>query len=111
MVLVIRSNYGNDSIALIEAIRERQALEPHFKKIYVVYIDTGWAAVKWQERVAKSEKFVKQCGFEAIHLKAKVSFPELVIDRTSFPSTKFQWCAGFLKGLPLLEWLDEHDPA
>lgn len=111
MVLVIRSNYGDDSIALIETLRQKMAQEPLFEKIYVVYIETGWAASTWPERVEQGENFAKQCGFEVIHLKSKATFAELVVERKNFPSPKFQWCAGFLKGLPLLEWLDEHDPA
>lgn len=111
MNLVIRSNYGDDSIALIEALYNKAIPTTiTFDKVYVVYIDTGWAGSNWLERVAEGERYVQACGFEAIRLKSKASFAELVIERKNFPSQKFQWCAGFLKGLPLLEWLDENDP-
>jgi len=110
--LVLRSNYGDDSIALIAFIRESMAKEAMyaFKKVQVVYIDTGWSALSWQARVEAGEAYARQCGFEVVHLKSKASFSELVLMQKRFPTPKFQWCAGFLKGLPLLEWLDEHDP-
>ncbi len=109
MNLVVRCNYGDDSIALIEYLREnRSAFDYH--TFYVVYIDTGWAASSWPARVAAGVKFVKTCGFTAIQLSSRVSFSALVQERKDYPSRKFQWCAGFLKGLPLLEWLDKHDP-
>lgn len=109
MNLVIRSNYGDDSIALIEFIRQKQADNPSFKEIYVVYINTGWAAAGWEQRVQQGEAFVQSCGFKPIQLTPKATFAAIVRERKSFPSKKFQWCAGFLKGLPLLEWLDEND--
>jgi hypothetical protein len=33
-----------------------------------------------------------------------------VQERQNFPSIKFHWCASFLKGVPILDWLDEVDP-
>ncbi|MFI4938099.1 MAG: phosphoadenosine phosphosulfate reductase family protein [Candidatus Berkiellales bacterium] len=110
MILVVRCNYGDDSIALLQALKTRACEIQEFNHIYVVYIDTGWAAEGWLERVREGEQFVKSCGFEPIHLKSRATFADLVIERKNFPTQKFQWCAGFLKGLPLLEWLDEHDP-
>lgn len=110
MQLVLRSNYGDDSIALIEAIREKALLHQTYTKIWVVYIDTGWAASTWEARVQQGENFARSCGFEVVRLQSKSSFSELVLDRKQFPTPKFQWCAGFLKGLPFLEWLDEYDP-
>lgn len=111
MTLVIRSNYGDDSIALIEALYTQEiALSPK-QEVYVVYIDTHWAASTWPQRVRAGEDYVKKCGFKVVHLESKATFANLVQDRKSFPTPKYQWCAGFLKGLPLIEWLDEHDPA
>lgn len=109
-VLVVRSNYGDESIALIAALR-KDFKQNSFEKIFVVSIDTGWAAQSWPERVKLGQAFAQSCGFTPIHLTSRRTFSELVIERQNFPTTKYQWCAGFLKGLPLLEWLDEHDPA
>lgn len=111
MTLVIRSNYGDDSISLIEVIRQKISRQELANEVYVVYIETGWAAEGWIKRVEQGEAFAKSCGFTALRLKPKAAFPELIKERNSFPTKKFQWCTGFLKGLPLLEWLDERDPA
>lgn len=109
--LVVRSHYGDESIALVQFLYETQADYNLFNKIIIVYIDTGWSAKTWPERVKAGEEHVRRCGFESIRLTAPASFEALVFERKSFPSSKFQWCAGFLKGLPLLSWLDKHDPA
>jgi hypothetical protein len=108
--LVVRLNFGDESIALIQALHEQKEWQARFNLIKVIYIDTGWSAQSWPARVEKGMDFVKASGFEAIYLQSKATFAELVESRNQFPSIKFQWCAGFLKGLPLLEWLDEHDP-
>lgn len=108
--LIIRSNYGDESIALIQSLFENPAVCANFERIKVVYIDTGWAASNWQARVLQGQAWVEKCGFEAVCLTANTTFDALVRDRKNFPSAKFQWCAGFLKGLPLMSWLDEHDP-
>lgn len=105
--LVVRSNYGDDSIALIEHLR--QAKRRQYERVIVVYIDTGWAAESWQKRVDAGQTYVQKIGFEAVKIKSDVTFEALVADRKAFPSKKFQWCAGFLKGIPLINWLDEHD--
>jgi 3'-phosphoadenosine 5'-phosphosulfate sulfotransferase (PAPS reductase)/FAD synthetase len=110
MNLVLRCNFGDNSIALIQAIFEKIQRTLSCQKVYVVYIDTGWSANGWNLRVEAGQTLAKACGFHPINLKPKARFDELVIDRKQFPSRKFQWCAGFLKGLPFLEWLDEEDP-
>lgn len=109
--LIVRSHYGDESIALVQHLHETQSISNLFNKIIVVYIDTGWSATHWPERVALGEKHVHRCGFESLRLAAPTSFDALVRERNNFPCAKFQWCANFLKGLPLLSWLDEHDPA
>jgi hypothetical protein len=106
--LVLRCNYGDESITQIAHLHHLKL--NHYQKIYVVYIDTGWAATSWHQRVEQGELYAKSLGFVAVHLKSTVSFEELIKDRKCFPSKKFQWCAGFLKGIPLINWLDEHDP-
>ncbi len=103
---VISCNGGDDSVALIQWAHQ-QALSD----VFVVSIDTGWAAPGWAARVATLQNLVERYQFNWVPLTAKASFQALVTDRHSFPNQKFQWCAGFLKGLPLLAWLDKHDPA
>lgn len=101
---LIFGNYGNQTIAAVQ-----WALEAQLTDVYVISVDTGWAASEWQVQVNAAEAFAKQCGFQVVRLHSKPKFDALMQDRREFPSTKFQWCAGFLKGLALLDWLDEYD--
>lgn len=101
---VIISNYGDDSIALIQ-----WAYQQRLPDVHVLYVETGWAAPDWQLRAASGETWVKQLGFQALTLRPKADFTELMRSRGSFPSRKFQWCAGFLKGLPINGWLEQTD--
>lgn len=105
-MFVISGNFGNDTLAMIQ-----WAYENALSNVTVVSIDTGWAAEEWLPHVQRAEAYVKTCGFDVVRLTAVVPFPDLVRDRKAFPSPKFGWCAGFLKGLPLLTWLDNIDPS
>ncbi|MGE4349344.1 MAG: hypothetical protein AB7D28_06240 [Candidatus Berkiella sp.] len=109
MNVVIRSNYGDESIALIQWFHQHKAA--NIKNIFVCYINTGWAAQNWHQQVERGEALAKHYGFQVVHLDAPYSFASLAKQRNSVPTPKFQWCAGFLKGIPFLQWLDEKDPA
>jgi hypothetical protein len=103
---VIPCNYGVESIALIEWMRQKK-----YTDVHCLYVDTGWAAPHWPDRVKKAEEWVRSIGFYPKTLYPKRTFPELVLEQGKFPTKKFQWCASFLKGLPILEYLDfELDP-
>jgi hypothetical protein len=99
---IIRSNYGDDSIALTQ-----WAFEASLTQVFVVYIDTGWSSVCWEERVKRGEMHAKHLGYQVVRLKAPISFNDAVLGRKSFPTAKFAWCAGILKGLPFLDWVDQ----
>ncbi len=99
---VIPANFGNDSVALIQ-----WAAEQSLTDVAVVYVETGWAAPEWPARVEQCEAWVSGLGFKWVVLRPQADFVRLMQTRGSFPSRKFQWCAGFLKGLPLLAWLDQ----
>jgi len=88
-------NFGNNTIALIQ-----WCVEARLNDVVVVHVETGWAADTWERRVSKAMAYIKESGFDSVLLKPKATFQEMVIDRRHFPSPKFQWCAGFLKGLP-----------
>lgn len=103
-VNIIFGNYGNPTIALIQ-----WAFEQSLSHVYVVSINTGWHASDWFQHVEAVETYAKQLGFQVNRLKAQPNFSDLVRERQQFPSLQFQWCAGFLKGLPFLDWLDQHD--
>lgn len=116
---IILCNYGDDSIALLQWMYEQymmfetEILPKLIHNIRVVSIETGFASssAPWIQRCAEGKQFAEQCGFKTVQLTSKISFEEAVMGRTAFPSPKFQWCATLLKGLPLLDWLDEIDPS
>ncbi|MBA2709395.1 MAG: phosphoadenosine phosphosulfate reductase family protein [Tatlockia sp.] len=102
---LIIGNFGNHSLAAMQALIEREVLGLHF-----VYVKTGWAAERWVERVNACTEYACRHGVEVHELNALATFSEMVLDRKQFPSPKFQWCASFLKGLPLINFLDNFDP-
>src|ERR1700722_2467845 len=103
---ILFGNYGNQTIAVMQ-----WAYENNLKDVYIISVDTGFAAESWIDRVKAAENFGKKCGFTVVRLQSNPNFQNLIQERQDFPSTKFQWCAGFLKGLTLLNWLDQHDPS
>lgn len=109
MQIVIRSNYGDESIALIQWAHEHQLTKK--ANITVCSINTGWAAGAWDIQVKKGQALAREYGFEVVTLEAPMYFQDLILEKRSFPTKKFQWCAGFLKGVPFLHWLDEIDPS
>jgi len=104
--LIIRSHYGDESIALVQ-----WAYETGLKQVKVVTIDTGWAAEDWSYRVQLGEAHARACGFHTSTIVSPITFVDAVKGRGEFPSAKFQWCSALLKGLPFLDWLDTWDPA
>ncbi len=103
--LIIRSHYGDDSIAMAQ-----WAFEANLKLVEVVTIDTGFAAENWLARQQLGEAHARACGFKTSTIVSPITFAEAVKGRGEFPSTKFQWCSALLKGLPFLDWLDTWDP-
>lgn len=101
---VISSSYGNDSVAMIQWAKEQS-----LQDVLVVFVDTGWAAPGWLDRVKRMEKWVQSLGFAVVHLKSPTEFEELMVLKKGFPSQRYQWCSGTLKGLPFLQWIDETD--
>lgn len=101
---VISSSYGNDSVAMIQ-----WAHEAGLPDVHVLFIDTGWAATGWLDRVSKAEEWVKSLGFNAVRLTPEVQFEELMRSKKGFPSQRYQWCSVHLKGVPFLGWIDEAD--
>lgn len=101
---VISSSYGNDSVAMIQWAHEQLLTDVH-----VVFIDTGWSSPTWLSRVASAEDWVKSLGFYAVRLNPVMQFADLMRMKKGFPSQRYQWCSMHLKGLPFLEWIDQHD--
>ena len=105
MKYVISSSYGNDSVAMIQWAHEQGLTD-----LAVTFIDTGWAADGWLERVARLEGWVRQLGYQAVHITPEVQFEALMRQKKGFPSQRYQWCSAMLKGVPFLNWIDEADP-
>lgn len=107
MKYAISSSYGNDSVAMIQWAHE-QGLG--IEGVAVVFVDTGWSAPGWLDRVARMEAWVRSLGFTVVHLKAAIGFEDLMVQKKGFPSQRYQWCSAMLKGIPFLNWIDDADP-
>jgi 3'-phosphoadenosine 5'-phosphosulfate sulfotransferase (PAPS reductase)/FAD synthetase len=103
---IILGNFGNHSLAAMQALLEKDLPALHF-----IYVETGWAAASWPERVLSCSNYARSQGVLVHKLNAQSTFTEMVVDRKQFPSRKFQWCASFLKGLTILNFLDDYDSA
>ena len=103
---IIFGNYGNETIALMQ-----WAAQHELNNVYVISVNTGWAAQRWKHRVHQGEQLAKRHGFTVERLTSKPDFARLMEQQQNFPSTKHQWCASFLKGLAFFDWLDTADPA
>jgi len=106
MKYVISSSYGNDSVAMIQWAREKG-----LQDLTVVFIDTGWSAPGWLDRVDRMEQWVRSIGFNVKHIKSAIGFEELMVSKKGFPSQRYQWCSSMLKGIPFLNWIDDVDLA
>ncbi len=101
---ILITNFGKESVALIQWAHEQKLAD-----IQVISVDTGWGALSWEALRRQGEQWLKKLEKPYHHLSAPKTMQELVIDRKEFPSKKFQWCAGFLKGLAINEYLDNVD--
>jgi 3'-phosphoadenosine 5'-phosphosulfate sulfotransferase (PAPS reductase)/FAD synthetase len=104
---VIFASYGNDSVALIQWAHEHSVSD-----VTVAYSDTGWAAKKWPERVARGEAWAQSLGFSTVQIPS-IGMHGLVRAKQAWPrggGGKFQFCTKALKEDPALAWLAEVDP-
>ena len=101
----IIANFGDDSIALIQ-----WAYDAQLDNVTVLSVDTAWQAASWKIRTEQARRWINTLGFDYQQLIAEHGFAEVVLARKHFPSKKFHWCANFLKGIPLLNWLEQADP-
>ena len=103
---VIIANFGNESVALIQ-----WAIEQKLDNLLVVSVDTNWQSEAWQARVSQAHDWLSKNSIAFKRIKAVHSMQDCVRERGTFPNKKLQWCAGFLKGLALNDYLDEVDPS
>lgn len=98
---IARCSYGNDSIAMVQLMREHG-----LKDVAVVYSDTGWATEAWEARVQQGEAFVRSIGWEPVRLASK-GFEAGVLGHSQtgmFPTRIRKWCTKELKIRPFLAW-------
>lgn len=106
---VIKSSYGNDSIALIQWMHEyRQRVRSNLK-VVVVYNDTGWSSSWWEGRVVKGEKMARSYGFETDRTTS-IGMEALVMNKRGWPTSQDRFCTQVLKIQPYLAWMAYHDP-
>lgn len=102
---IIIANFSINSIALIEWARNN--LKEDF---CVLSVNTGFQANNWDEYLQEVFNWLEEQQIKYFHLTAENDFSTLVRARKQFPSQQFSWCAGFLKGITLLNKIDELDP-
>lgn len=103
---IIIANYSVHSLGLI--CWAKQNLEKD--NFCVLSVNTGFASTNWNEYLEKVFNWLDDQDITYFHLKSENTFQELVLARKQFPSQQFSWCAGFLKGITLLNKIDEIDP-
>lgn len=101
---IILSDLGDDGIALTQ-----WAINQKLEDVYVIYVNTNWQSQAWLKRIdqVKSWCIENQLNFE--QLEPQADFSRQVIEHNHFPSIKFQWCAGLIKGTIIADWLDDVD--
>ncbi|MED7820039.1 MULTISPECIES: hypothetical protein [unclassified Francisella] len=102
---IIIANYSIHSLGLI--CWAKQNLRNNF---CILSVDTGFASNDWNDYLKNVFNWLDQEGIKYFHLKSENTFQELILARKQFPSQQFSWCAGFLKGITLLNKIDELDP-
>lgn len=102
---ILRSNYSNNSMALIQWAAEQQ-----LEEVTVIYVDTGWSGSGWSDYVALCEELVRSKGFDTIQIRAPKPFADLMLMKQGFPTRRYQWCSLHLKGIPFLNWVEQYDP-
>jgi hypothetical protein len=104
---IARCSYGNDSIAMLQLLREHSLMD-----VTVVYSDTGWATPAWEDRVSSGEDWVRALGWVPVRLSS-IGFETSVTSHTEagmFPTRIVKFCTQELKVRPFLKWVAQADP-
>lgn len=106
MTYFVLCSGGNDSIALIQFMLERN--EP----FHVVYNNTLWAVDWWPERMERVRQWVQASGNHYHETKSE-GMKNMVRRKGGWPmpASKMQFCTGELKEKPSLALYAEVDPA
>lgn len=106
---VVKSSYGNDSIALLQYLHEYEKRFGKLGKVVVLYNDTKFAAAWWKGRVANGEKFAEKLGFIPCQTESK-GMLKLIVERNMWPDSQARFCTYELKIKPTISWLTLNDP-
>lgn len=104
---IARCSYGNDSIAMLQLLKEYG-----LKDVTVVYSDTGWADPAWEQRVAEAEEWVRSLKWTPVRLMSE-GFEAMVMRQTEtgmWPTRQKKFCTKYLKIKPFLKWVAGFDP-
>lgn len=105
---VVKTSYGNDSIALIQWLHEYDLKHP-LGRVVCLFNDTGWAAGWWMQRVAHAEEsLVKRYGFIPSRTSS-IGMEKLIMDHNIWPDKLRRFCTEDLKIVPTHNWLCVHD--
>ena len=105
---VVKCSYGNDSIALLQFLREHNDKHP-LGKVCVLFNDTKFAASWWMGRVENGERFAREMGFIPCRTESK-GMLKLILERNMWPDSQARFCTQELKIIPTLSWLTINDP-
>jgi hypothetical protein len=105
---VVKTSYGNDSIALIRYLHERNQRKS-LGKVVCLYNDTGWAAKWWEGRVQNGEELAKSYGFIPARTTA-LPWKKLLKNHAGWPDKMRRFCTQELKIIPTMFWLLKNDP-
>jgi 3'-phosphoadenosine 5'-phosphosulfate sulfotransferase (PAPS reductase)/FAD synthetase len=105
---VVKTSYGNDSIALIQWLHEYD-LKHSLGRVVCLFNDTGWAADWWMKRVDNAEEnLVKKYGFIPSRTSC-IGMRKLIVQKNAWPNMLARFCTEELKIVPTHNWLIVHD--
>lgn len=104
---IIFASGGNDSVALVQFMAEREA-----ENVAVAYSNTGWASPEWPERIKRFRHWVESqnrtsWSFTEI---ASEGMEALIRRKKAWPANRPKFCTYELKIAPAKAWLGEVDP-
>lgn len=107
-MFLLSCSAGNDSVAMIQLAYEQgfDLVAP----VHVIYADTGWAALWWEERVRETEALCARYGFTFRRIRGEHTFESLMLKRKGFPMPGKTWCSFELKAKVFNAYVEEIDP-